>query len=253
MMASSGAISLGLSTIVQPAASAGATFVTIWFSGQFHGVIKSDDADRLADDARAAALLLELEGLERLDGSLEMRPARPHLRVARELKRCAHFVGYDLGNFFGAFVVQRQDFLQQPKPIGLGGLRERRECSARRGDCAHSVGGRSHRDGGKGLFRSRIDDCFRGRLERLDPRAIDIESQLVVHPRMLLQIHVWMKFSSKNRSAGRKLQRLRLAPAWGWRRRRARVSRTVAHSWKPLSSAAYAVMASTPGSVPCAM
>ena len=28
---------------------------------------------------------------------------------------------------------------------------------------------------------------------------------------MLLQIHVWMKFSSKNRSAGRKLQRLRLA------------------------------------------
>ena len=35
----SGAISLGLSTIVQPAASAGATLHMIWFIGQFHGVI----------------------------------------------------------------------------------------------------------------------------------------------------------------------------------------------------------------------
>src|SRR5208282_3578318 len=33
--AESGAISLGLSTMVQPAASAGATLQTIWFIGQF--------------------------------------------------------------------------------------------------------------------------------------------------------------------------------------------------------------------------
>ena len=39
MIASSGAISLGLSTMVQPAASAGATLQVIWFCGQFHGVI----------------------------------------------------------------------------------------------------------------------------------------------------------------------------------------------------------------------
>jgi hypothetical protein len=32
-----GAISDGLSTIVQPAANAGATLATIWFSAQFHG------------------------------------------------------------------------------------------------------------------------------------------------------------------------------------------------------------------------
>ena len=38
-MAFSGAISLGLSTIVQPAASAGSTLHAIWFTGQFHGVI----------------------------------------------------------------------------------------------------------------------------------------------------------------------------------------------------------------------
>ncbi len=39
MMPESGAISLGFSTIVQPAASAGPTLQAIWFSGQFQGVI----------------------------------------------------------------------------------------------------------------------------------------------------------------------------------------------------------------------
>src|SRR5471032_1261646 len=36
-----GASSLGLSTTVQPASSAGATLQTIWFIGQFHGVISA--------------------------------------------------------------------------------------------------------------------------------------------------------------------------------------------------------------------
>jgi hypothetical protein len=36
-----GAISLGLSTTVQPAAMAGATLHTIWLSGQFHGVMSA--------------------------------------------------------------------------------------------------------------------------------------------------------------------------------------------------------------------
>ncbi len=36
-----GAISLGFSTMVQPAASAGATLQTIWLSGQFQGVIRA--------------------------------------------------------------------------------------------------------------------------------------------------------------------------------------------------------------------
>jgi hypothetical protein len=37
----SGAISEGFSTIVQPARIAGMTFSTIWFIGQFHGVISA--------------------------------------------------------------------------------------------------------------------------------------------------------------------------------------------------------------------
>jgi hypothetical protein len=36
----SGAISLGFSMDVQPAASAGASFEATWLSGQFHGVIR---------------------------------------------------------------------------------------------------------------------------------------------------------------------------------------------------------------------
>jgi hypothetical protein len=39
IIASNGAISLGFSTIVQPAASAGATLQAIWLIGQFQGVI----------------------------------------------------------------------------------------------------------------------------------------------------------------------------------------------------------------------
>ena len=38
--AEKGAISEGLSTIVQPTARAGATLQAIWLTGQFHGVIK---------------------------------------------------------------------------------------------------------------------------------------------------------------------------------------------------------------------
>jgi hypothetical protein len=39
-MALNGASSLGLSTMVHPAASAGATLHAIWLSGQFHGVMR---------------------------------------------------------------------------------------------------------------------------------------------------------------------------------------------------------------------
>ena len=40
-IAESGASSDGFRTTVQPAASAGATFSTTWFIGQFHGVIRA--------------------------------------------------------------------------------------------------------------------------------------------------------------------------------------------------------------------
>jgi hypothetical protein len=38
-MADNGVISLGFSTTVQPAVSAGASFAAIWCSGKFHGVM----------------------------------------------------------------------------------------------------------------------------------------------------------------------------------------------------------------------
>ena len=45
----SGVSSAGLSTIVLPAASAGAIFQAAIVSGKFHGVISADDAERLAE------------------------------------------------------------------------------------------------------------------------------------------------------------------------------------------------------------
>src|SRR5580693_438921 len=41
IIAQSGETSLGLSTIVQPAASAGSTLQATWLIGQFHGVISA--------------------------------------------------------------------------------------------------------------------------------------------------------------------------------------------------------------------
>ena len=81
MIAFSGATSDGLSTIVQPAASAGATLHAIWFSGQFHGVIIPTHADRLADEQRRAQRGLELEVGEHPACGGEVRP--PGRRPAR--------------------------------------------------------------------------------------------------------------------------------------------------------------------------
>ncbi len=61
MMPLIGATSLGFSTMVQPAAMAGATLQTIWFKGQFHGVIRPTTPIAFLDDAGGAALFLELE------------------------------------------------------------------------------------------------------------------------------------------------------------------------------------------------
>ena len=67
-----GAISLGFSTIVQPAASAGATLQTIWLSGQFHGVIRAHTPIGSCTTMRGAALLVEFIRFERVDRRLQM-------------------------------------------------------------------------------------------------------------------------------------------------------------------------------------
>ena len=98
-MASSGATSDGFSTMVQPAASAGATLQAIWFSGQFHGVIMPTTPIGSRDDSGRAVRLLERIALQHLDRRLDMaeagaglgsfgrgRSARPSRRRSR--RRC---------------------------------------------------------------------------------------------------------------------------------------------------------------------
>ena len=72
-----GATSEGFSTIVQPAAIAGATLQTIWLSGQFHGVISAQTPIGSLTTMVVAAPLGEFVVLERLDGGFHVRPARP--------------------------------------------------------------------------------------------------------------------------------------------------------------------------------
>ena len=63
----SGAISLGFSTIVQPAASAGATLHVIWFTGQFHGVMKPQTPIGSRTISVVPRVSLELVVLQHLD------------------------------------------------------------------------------------------------------------------------------------------------------------------------------------------
>ncbi len=63
-----GVNSLGLSTIVQPAASAGATLHMIWLAGQFHGVISPHTPIGSRTMRLRPAALGEVEVAQRRDG-----------------------------------------------------------------------------------------------------------------------------------------------------------------------------------------
>ena len=143
-----GAISLGFRTTVQPAASAGATLQTIWFSGQFHGVIRAATPTGSLTIMRRAAEAAELIGFERLDRRLEMHPPGPDLRVAGERQGRAHFARHRLGEIVGAGVVAVEDALEQREAVLTRGLGKSLEGCAGGGDRAVDVGRRAERRSG---------------------------------------------------------------------------------------------------------
>jgi len=93
-MASIGAISDGLSTIVQPAAMAGATLQAIWFCGQFHGVMKPQTPIGFLADQVLAATLFELEFAEMFGGLHQVAEARSARAACASHERRAHLLGH---------------------------------------------------------------------------------------------------------------------------------------------------------------
>ena len=116
MMASSGAISLGFSTIVQPAASAGATLQVIWLSGQFQGVIMPTTPIGSLTTSEPSLDALEFKSLEGADHLLEMRKADSDLLLEREIPRRAHFPRDGESEIAGACLVDLHDPPQEREP-----------------------------------------------------------------------------------------------------------------------------------------
>ncbi len=98
MNALSGATSLGLSTIVQPAASAPPTLQMIWCSGIVPRRDGADDADGLLHDEAVADLFFELERVEQRGERLHVAGGEAGLDHRRPGDRHADLAGDHLGD-----------------------------------------------------------------------------------------------------------------------------------------------------------
>ena len=130
----SGAISDGFRTMVQPAASAGATFAPIWFSGQFHGVISAQTPTGSETTVDVPTLLLELEALQRLQRDREVPEPGGGLRARGEPGRRAHLQADRLREVARARHVDLDDPPEQRDALLPRRRGETVERGARRGD-----------------------------------------------------------------------------------------------------------------------
>ena len=119
-----GATSDGFSTMVQPVASAGATLQAIWFSGQFHGVIRPQTPIGSLTISVAPRCSSNSKFFEHLDGGRARwpMPIGPG-RAAASAGRRAHFLGDRVGEVAEALLVLGQDRLQHLQALLAAGLR----------------------------------------------------------------------------------------------------------------------------------
>ena len=118
-----GANSDGFRTIVQPAASAGATLQAIWLIGQFHGVIMPDTRPSARAAAGRAPRLFEVIALEHLDHRHEVAEAGAGLEFLRKAKRRPHLVGDGPADLLHALLVDLDDPAQEVDALLARGQR----------------------------------------------------------------------------------------------------------------------------------
>ncbi len=138
-------------------------------------------ADRLADDTRRAAVVLELEVLQGLDRRVEMRRARGRLRFPREADRCSHLVRDRRGDLVVVHLVGNEDTPQQIQSLLARGPRvrfERRTCGL---DGAVDISRATQQDRADAFLGRRVHHLELPGLSRLDPLAVDIEPLEFVH------------------------------------------------------------------------
>jgi len=125
--------------------------------------------------------MAEFVGLERGDGRFHMGAAGPGLAVAGKGKRRAHFLADRLRNVLKTLVVDFENTPQELQPVLLRPYGEGRESGLGGGDCLVDILGGSYGDPGIGLLRRGVDNVEHCGLDRIDPLAVDVEFQMIVH------------------------------------------------------------------------
>ena len=115
--AENGATSDGLSTDVQPVASAGKTLTEIWFNGQFHGVISPQTPIGSLTMVVSPRCSLKEKFFERLDGRRQVAETEPDLWPGRQPCGCTHLLGHGLGEIACAVLVFGQDRVENLEPL----------------------------------------------------------------------------------------------------------------------------------------
>ena len=156
----------------------------IWFSGQFQGD-EATDADRLTNDEVLAGGLLEGELLERVQRIHDVAHAGRRLCGVGEADGRAHLLGHGRRDIAHPRLIRSEQLLEHLDAFLARRLREGLEglLGCRYG--AIDVFGRAHGDLADGLFRCRIDDVQRLLADRVDPLAVDVELQCVIHAAVL--------------------------------------------------------------------
>ena len=181
-----GATSEGLSTTVQPAASAGASLRAIWCSGIVPGRDRDDHADRLAHHQRVADALLELEVLHQLGVIGEVGDRQSDLDAVGELERHADLVRDGARDLVGARLEAGGYLGQEFGALLERGRGPRFERAARGQHGGIGVLVAAGRHPAHHLAGTRVVDIDRFLAGRCNPLAADVE--LVAHEHLDLLV-----------------------------------------------------------------
>ena len=180
-MALSGDTSDGFSTIVQPAASAGATLHATWFIGQFHGVIRAHTPTGSRTSNVEPTCTLELEVGEGGAHGGEVGVAGPGLGALGQRRRGAHLAADQVADLGPAHLVALDDAVEQVEALLAARLRIALEGVTCRGDGGVDVVGVADGDRGDRLLGGRVDHVQRVAAHGIDPLAADVELLGVLH------------------------------------------------------------------------
>ena len=138
------------------------------------------NAHRLLHQSHRAAHFLELESFQHIDHGADVPDADPRLRAFRQRHGCAHFYGHGLCYFVVVSLIGSQNPFHECEALGGRRARIAVECAPRRHHRPVDIFAASHGYDAGNFLGSRIDDLQFLRLDRIHPRAIDVELPIVI-------------------------------------------------------------------------